>query len=153
MLWASAAPRNAPSIRRKRWRKDYLGRSCGDWNPVVSSVLMSRKLSFSAKYARAPAGNPQRELGDLVSVGPATVRALHSLGVRSVAQLARCNADSLYDKLCRLRGRREDPCCLDVFAAAVAQARDSGLPAEKRVWWYWSQQRKAKSAAGRRARG
>jgi hypothetical protein len=92
-------------------------------------------------------------LGDLVSVGPATVRTLHSLGVRSVAQLARCDADSLYNKLSRLRGRREDPCCLDVFAAAVAQARDSALPAEKRVWWYWSRQRKSKSAPRRHARG
>ncbi|MGB0036124.1 MAG: helix-hairpin-helix domain-containing protein [Candidatus Acidiferrales bacterium] len=89
----------------------------------------------------------ERELSDLISVGPATVRALHSLGVRNVNQLARAKPEALYAKLCRLRGRREDPCCLDVFAAAVAQARDPGLPAEKCVWWYWSQQRKAKSAA------
>jgi pathogenicity locus Cdd1 protein len=114
---------------------------------------MSRKLSLMAKDVKPRAENSERELGDLVSVGPATVRALHSLGVRSVAQLARCNADSLYNKLCRLRGRREDPCCLDVFAAAVAQARDSELPVEKRVWWYWSQQRKASGEARRNGRG
>jgi nucleotidyltransferase/DNA polymerase involved in DNA repair len=89
------------------------------------------------------ARNAERELGDLVSVGPATVRALHSLGVRSVTQLARCKPETLYNKLNRLRRQRQDPCCLDVFAAAVAQARDPLLPAEKRVWWYWSQQRKA----------
>jgi len=114
---------------------------------------MKRKYSRNLKYSKLPAGNPQRELGDLVSVGPATVRALHSLGVRSVKQLARCEPDSLYNKLCRLRGRREDPCCLDVFAAAVAQARDSTLPVEKSVWWYWSRQRKAQADARRAAHG
>jgi len=87
----------------------------------------------------------QRELSDLISVGPATVRALHSLGIRSVAQLARAKPEALYDKLCRLRRRREDPCCLDVFSAAVAQARHPNLPTEKCVWWYWSQRRKAQA--------
>jgi hypothetical protein len=87
------------------------------------------------------------ELSDLVSVGSATIRALDSLGVRSVAQLARCDPAVLYKRLCRLRRRRQDPCCLDVFAAAVAQARNPELPAEQRVWWYWSQRRKAKAPA------
>lgn len=99
------------------------------------------------------ARNGHRELIDLISVGPATVREFHLLGVRSVAQLARANPESLYDKLCRLHGRRIDPCCLDVFSAAVAQARNPSLPAEKCAWWYWSQQRKAKSAARRGAHG
>lgn len=107
---------------------------------------MSKKLHISAR-------NGHRELIDLISVGPATVRDLLSLGVRSVAQLARTKPESLYNRLCRLRGRRADPCCLDVFSAAVAQARNSNLPAEKCAWWYWSQQRKAKSTARRGAHG
>jgi hypothetical protein len=107
---------------------------------------MSRKL-------HSPARNGSRELLDLISVGPATVRNLHSLGVHRVAQLARAKPESLYNKLGRLSGRRQDPCCLDVFSAAVAQARNPNLPAEKCAWWYWSQQRKAKSATRRDARG
>jgi nucleotidyltransferase/DNA polymerase involved in DNA repair len=107
---------------------------------------MSRKL-------HSPARNDSRELLDLISVGPATVRNLHSLGVHSLAQLARAKPESLYNKLRRLSGRRQDPCCLDVFSAAVAQARNPNLPAEKCAWWYWSQQRKAKSATRRDARG
>jgi hypothetical protein len=31
---------------------------------------------------------------------------------------------------------------LDVFVAAVAQARDPNLPIEQRQWWYWSKVRK-----------
>ena len=102
---------------------------------------------------RSTATNGRRELIDLISVGPVTVRALHSLGVRSVEQLARAKPESLYSKLCRLRGRREDPCCLDVFSAAVAQARNPSLPSEKCAWWYWSQQRKAKSSSRRGTHG
>jgi len=96
---------------------------------------------------REPAPSSGRELRDLISVGPAIERAFHSLGVRSVAQLARSKPEALYNRLCRLRGRRIDPCCLDTFVAAVAQARDPKLPAEKCVWWYWSRQRKAREAA------
>src|SRR5271155_2684807 len=105
-----------------------------------------------AGIRRCAAGTPNANWATSSPWGP-TVRALYSLGVRSVEQLARCEPDSLYNKLCRLRGRQEDPCCLDVFAAAVAQARDSALPMEKCVWWYWSGQRKARAAARRPAHG
>ena len=84
-----------------------------------------------------------RVLRDLVSVGPATVRAFEQLGIRSVPQLARCEPEDLYKRLCSLRRQRMDPCCLDVFSAAVAQARDPGLPPAQRQWWYWSRQRKS----------
>jgi len=114
---------------------------------------MERKSGLISGKSHSPARDRGRKLIDLISVGPATVRALHSLGVRSVAQFARAKPETLYNRLCRLHGRRADPCCLDVFSAAVAQARNSKLPAEKCAWWYWSQQRKAKSAARRGAHG
>jgi hypothetical protein len=85
----------------------------------------------------------ERRLGDLVSVGPAMLRDFELLGIRSVAQLARQKPESLYEKLCRVTGKSQDICCLDVFSAAVAQARDPHLPAEQRQWWYWSRKRKA----------
>jgi hypothetical protein len=37
-------------------------------------------------------------------------------------------------------------CCLDVFQAAVAQAKNPKLPIDKRQWWYWSRLRKARNA-------
>ena len=87
-----------------------------------------------------------RSLADLVSVGPSMLRDFELLGVRSVKQLARANPERLYEKLCRVTGRTHDICCLDVFAAAVAQARDPRLPPEQCNWWYWSRRRKAKDA-------
>lgn len=88
----------------------------------------------------------ERRLQDLISIGPAMLRDFELLGVRSVAQLARQKPEKLYEKLCRITGERQDVCCLDVFRAAVAQARDPLLPAEQSQWWYWSRQRKARDA-------
>jgi len=93
--------------------------------------------------------NDTRSLADLVSVGPAMLRDFELLGIRSVPQLARANPEKLYERLCHVTGKSHDICCLDVFAAAVAQARNPRLPAEKCQWWYWSRQRKARETAGR----
>jgi len=86
-----------------------------------------------------------RSLKDLISVGPAMLRDFQLLKVRSVAQLAKQDAQKMYDRLQRLTGTRQDPCVLDTFHAAVAQARNPRLLAHQCQWWYWS--RKRKSAA------
>ena len=83
-----------------------------------------------------------RSLGDLISVGPAMMRDFEILGVHSVAQLARRSPERLYQKLCRVAPEHQDICCLDVFRAAVAQARNPRLPVEQCQWWYWSAKRK-----------
>jgi nucleotidyltransferase/DNA polymerase involved in DNA repair len=87
-----------------------------------------------------------RSLQDLISVGPAMLRDFELLGVRSISQLARQNPRKMYEKLCRITGQRIDVCCLDTFQAAVAQARNPLLPAEKCQWWYWSRLRKENDA-------
>ena len=83
----------------------------------------------------------RRELSDLVSIGPAMLRDLGILGIQSVTQLAKKSPRRMYNELCRLKGP-QDICCLDVFTAAVAQARNPDLPIEQRQWWYWSKKRK-----------
>ena len=87
-----------------------------------------------------------RQLKDLVSIGPAMLEDFELLGVQTVAQLRRRNPQRMYRELSRIRGQRIDPCCLDTFMAAVAQARDPELPIEQRQWWYWSRVRKRESA-------
>jgi hypothetical protein len=91
---------------------------------------------------------PKRRLEDLVSVGPAMVRDFQILGVRSVEQLARRNPEKLYERLCEINGQTQDICCLDVFRAAVAQARNPQLPIEQAQWWYWSRRRRSRDARG-----
>jgi hypothetical protein len=82
-----------------------------------------------------------RKLGDLAGIGPAMLRDFEKLGIRSVAQLAEQEGRALYDRLCRLTGVRQDPCVLDVYRCAIAQARDPRLPKEKKNWWWWSRRR------------
>jgi pathogenicity locus Cdd1 protein len=84
----------------------------------------------------------QRRLRDLISVGPAMLRDFELLGVRSVGQLAKQEPRRMYERLCGKTGQRQDPCVLDVFCAAVAQARNPRLPAEQCQWWWWSRRRK-----------
>ena len=88
----------------------------------------------------------ERRLDDLVSVGPAMARDFKLLGIRSVGQLARRNPEKLYERFCEITGKAQDVCCLDVFRAAVAQARNPHLPLEQCQWWYWSRLRKAQDA-------
>lgn len=87
----------------------------------------------------------KRELADLISIGPAMLRDFELLGIRSVAQLAREKPQQMYTRMERVTGQRQDPCVLDTFCAAVAQARNPRLPAEKCQWWYWSRRRKGRS--------
>lgn len=88
----------------------------------------------------------QRSLPELDSIGPAMLRDFALLGIHSVAELSRRNPEKMYEDLCRITGQAVDICCLDVFRAAVAQARNPRLPAEQRQWWYWSRKRKAEDA-------
>jgi hypothetical protein len=92
----------------------------------------------------------ERQLIDLISVGPSIREDFAKLGIAEVQQLAKANPKQLYDRLCRLTGERQDPCVLDVFMAAVAQAKNPRLPAAQCQWWYWSSVRKAREQKNRR---
>ena len=87
----------------------------------------------------------RRRLEDLISIGPAMLRDFEMLGIRSVTQLTRQSPQRMYARLNRVSGQRQDPCVLDVFCAAVAQAKNPRLPAEQCQWWYWSSKRKQRS--------
>jgi nucleotidyltransferase/DNA polymerase involved in DNA repair len=83
-------------------------------------------------------------------VGPATLKDFRMLGIRSVPELAKADPADLYARLCEMTGMRHDPCCEDVFRAAVEQARNPELPIAQRQWWYWSRLRRATSKIGGR---
>jgi nucleotidyltransferase/DNA polymerase involved in DNA repair len=84
----------------------------------------------------------ERELKDLISIGPAMLRDFELLGIRSVKELAKQDAKKLYAKLGRVAKQHQDICVLDTFEAAVAQARNPRLAVEKCQWWWWSEKRK-----------
>ncbi|HMF92028.1 MAG TPA: helix-hairpin-helix domain-containing protein [Candidatus Angelobacter sp.] len=92
-----------------------------------------------------PAG--ERRLQDLISVGPAILRDFELLGIATMDGLARSSPERMYTRLGRITERHQDICVLDVFRAAVAQARNPTLPAEQCLWWYWSRKRKTRGQA------
>ena len=102
---------------------------------------MSAKTELRKKKARLPG----RHLGDLISIGPAMLRDFELLGIRSVTELAKQDPRRMYEKLGRVARQHQDICVLDTFCAAVAQARNPRLAAEKCQWWWWSRRRKRRS--------
>lgn len=89
-----------------------------------------------------------RKLRDLRGIGPAMLRDFEVLGVHSVEQLADHDGGELYERLNEIAGIRHDPCVLDTFHCAVAQARNPYLLDEQKNWWFWSRKRLAARPRG-----
>ena len=97
---------------------------------------------------RAPKAPPPRKAGcaaeceqleQLPNIGPSIAADLRLLGVRHPQQLANEDALRLYQALCKLTGKRQDPCVLDTFLAATDFMRG----ASPRPWWAYTAQRKS----------
>jgi len=84
----------------------------------------------------------RRTLRDLRGVGKSIEEDLKLLGITTVLELTRNDGHKLYERLNTITGVRHDPCVLDTFRCAVAQARDPRLPPEQTNWWWWSRERK-----------
>jgi len=78
------------------------------------------------------------ELSGLKNVGLATRRDFHLLGIETIEQLAKQDADQLYARLSSISKDRVDPCVHDVFSATIHQARTG----EALPWWHFSAARK-----------
>ena len=85
----------------------------------------------------AHAGECER-LEQLPNIGPSIAADLRSLGIVHPRELAARDALQLYQQLCRHTARRQDPCVLDTFMAAVDFMRG----AEARPWWSYTAERK-----------
>ena len=80
-----------------------------------------------------------RTLTDLPNVGPAVAADLRRLGIDSPEQLKGRDAFALYDQLCAITGRLQDPCVIDVFLSITRFMEGD----EARPWWHYTAQRKA----------
>ncbi len=78
-------------------------------------------------------------LEQLPNIGPSLAADLRLLGVQQPHELASRDAFVLYQSLCTISGKRQDPCVLDSFMAATDFMR--GAPA--RPWWSYTTERKA----------
>jgi hypothetical protein len=71
------------------------------------------------KPSKSREGHGLTRLEDIPNVGPAIAADLRRLGIRSPAELLGRDPYAMYDDLCRVTGKRHDPCLLDMFIAAV----------------------------------
>jgi hypothetical protein len=77
-------------------------------------------------------------LEQLPNIGPALAGDLRLIGVKYPVELRGRDPFALYQSLCAMTGRRQDPCVLDTFMAATDFMRG----AEPTPWWHYTAQRK-----------
>lgn len=90
------------------------------------------------KAPKAVSAAECRVLEQLPNIGPALAANLRSIGVREPRDLCAEDAFGLYRRLCTATGRRQDPCVLDTFMAAV-DFMGGAAPAP---WWTYTARRK-----------
>lgn len=77
-------------------------------------------------------------LEQLPNIGPALAADLRLLGIQHPQELRARDPFALYQALCHHTGKRQDPCVLDTFIAAVDFVR--GAPPAP--WWHYTAERK-----------
>ena len=85
-----------------------------------------------------------KELSNLRNIGKAMLADFALLGITSVQQLARQDADEIYSRLCVITGACHDLCVHDTFAAAIHQAKTG----EALNWWAFTPLRKERQKSG-----
>ncbi|MGD8385889.1 MAG: helix-hairpin-helix domain-containing protein [Desulfobacteraceae bacterium] len=89
--------------------------------------------------------DPVKALQTLPGVGPKLARVLFDLGYRDVDGLCGEDPESMYRRLCALRGEHVDRCVLYVFRCAVYSAGHEEHDPELLKWWNWKDSRPAGS--------
>ena len=97
---------------------------------LPAKALPPRKASHAAECVR---------LEQLPNIGPSIAGDLRLIGVTQPQALATEDAFHLYQTLCRVTGKRHDPCVLDTFMAACDFMRGAAA----KPWWDYTAQRKA----------
>jgi hypothetical protein len=79
-----------------------------------------------------------KEFEDLPNIGKSIAGDLKRLGLRKPEELRGKDAFTLYNNLCNLTGKRQDPCVLDVFMSAISFVNGG----RAKPWWYFTKERK-----------
>ena len=82
------------------------------------------------------------QLQDIPNLGPSIAAELRQLGIKVPADLPNRDPYKMYEVLCRVTGKRHDPCLLDTFIAAVRFME--GEP--KQPLWKYTAERKRELA-------
>ncbi len=85
----------------------------------------------------------QNKLTLIPSVGISTARDLNMIGIKDIEDLKDRDPEKLYEKLCKVTGKKQDRCVLYVYRCAVYFA-DGGKNKEKFKWWSWKDEEKTR---------
>ncbi len=111
--------------------------------PAGAAALSSHRPPKAPPPRKAASAAECERLEQLPNIGPSLAADLREVGIALPQDLASQDAFALYLRLCTLRGRRQDPCVLDTFMAAVDFMR--GAPPQH--WWNYTAQRKQRYGA------
>ena len=87
---------------------------------------------------KSPNRQTVTELTDLPNIGKAIANDLRLLNIQHPQDLIGKNAYHLHDDLCRVTGKKHDPCLIDVFLAVIDFMADG----EAKPWWKYTVERK-----------
>lgn len=79
-----------------------------------------------------------KDLTDLPNIGSSLAKELQLIGIKTPQQLTDCDPVELYESLCKAKGKRQDPCVLDVFMSVTDFMNGS----QPKVWWKYTAERK-----------
>ena len=99
---------------------------------------MPQVLAPKVRARKARSAEECSRLEQLPNIGPSLAADLRLLGVQHAHELASRDAFVMYQTLCDITGKRQDPCVLDTFRAATDFMRG----AAPRPWWAYTAERK-----------
>jgi len=80
---------------------------------------------------------------DIPNIGKAIEKNFVLLGIQDPIELVRKDPYQMYDDLCNVTHKKQDPCVIDIFLSAVSYMK-GGSP---KKWWEFTKERKIKLAA------
>lgn len=87
---------------------------------------------------KAQTYNQANQLEDIPNIGKSIAKRLQRIGIDSPSALRGADPFDLYTRSCADAGKREDPCLLDTYIAAV-NFMNGGASTP---WWAFTAQRK-----------
>jgi len=87
---------------------------------------------------KSPNRKTVSELQDLPNIGKAMARDLRAVNIQHPKDLIGKDEYQLYDELCKVTGKKHDPCVIDVFLSIV----DFMNGGEAKPWWKFTAKRK-----------
>jgi hypothetical protein len=75
------------------------------------------------------------DLYALPNIGPKSVAVLAKIGIRSIADLKRGTPESIFSRLCKVRGFHQHPAMLYVLRSAFFWLKNPHRRKEALMWW------------------